>query len=120
IVPAAEGRFITACTWFSSKWPETAPEGTSLLRCFAGRPGEEPVDLAEEEILASVLADLRDLMGIQERPVLARVYRWRRAMPQYEVGHLDRVAAITAALQEHPRLALAGAGYRGAGIPDCI
>lgn len=120
IVPAGEGRFITACTWVSAKWPGTAPEGTSLLRCFAGRPGEEPVDLADGEILDAVLADLRDLMGVEERPALARIYRWRRAMPQYEVGHLDRLAAITAHLQDHPRLVLAGAGYRGAGVPDCI
>ncbi|PZN12517.1 MAG: protoporphyrinogen oxidase [Bacillota bacterium] len=120
IVPAGEGRFITACTWVSAKWPGTAPEGTSLLRCFAGRPGQEPVDLADDEILDAVLADLRDLMGIEERPTLARIYRWRRAMPQYEVGHLDRVAAITAHLQDHPRLVLAGAGYGGAGVPDCI
>ncbi|HEY8394084.1 MAG TPA: protoporphyrinogen oxidase [Thermaerobacter sp.] len=120
IVPAEEGRFITACTWLSAKWPGTAPAGTSLLRCFAGRPGEEPVNLEDAAILEAVLADLRHLMGVRERPELARVYRWRRALPQYEVGHLDRLAAITAALQEHPRLALAGAGYRGAGIPDCI
>ena len=120
IVPPGEGRFITACTWVSSKWPGTAPPGMALLRAFAGRPGEDPLDLADAELVARVRADLAELAGVEGDPALVRVYRWPRAMPQYAVGHLDRMAAVRAALQEHPRLALAGAGYFGMGVPDCI
>ena len=120
IVPPGEGRFLTACTWVSAKWPGTAPPGIALLRAFAGRPGEDPLELEDAEIAGRVLADLRELAGVRGQPLHTRVYRWPRAMPQYPVGHLDRLAALHAALQEHPRLALAGAGYRGVGVPDCI
>ncbi|HEY8552230.1 MAG TPA: protoporphyrinogen oxidase [Thermaerobacter sp.] len=120
IVPPEEQRFITACTWVSSKWPGTAPPGMALLRAFAGRPGEDPLVLPDEELVARVRADLAELAGVAGEPALVRVYRWPRAMPQYPVGHLDRMAAVRAALQEHPRLVLAGAGYFGVGVPDCI
>lgn len=120
IVPPGEGRFITACTWVSSKWPGTAPPGMALLRAFAGRPGEDPLVLPDGELVARVRADLAELAGVDGEPSLVRVYRWPKAMPQYPVGHLDRMAAVRAALQEHPRLVLAGAGYFGVGVPDCI
>ncbi|EKP94049.1 protoporphyrinogen oxidase [Thermaerobacter subterraneus] len=120
IVPPEERRFITACTWVSSKWPGTAPPGMALLRAFAGRPGEDPLVLPDDELVARVRVDLAELAGVDGEPELVRVYRWPRAMPQYEVGHLDRMAAVRAGLQEHPRLALAGAGYFGVGVPDCI
>ncbi|QIA26755.1 protoporphyrinogen oxidase [Thermaerobacter sp. PB12/4term] len=120
IVPPQERRFITACTWVSSKWPGTAPPGMALLRAFAGRPGEDPLVLPDDELVTRVRADLAELAGVEGEPELVRVYRWPRAMPQYEVGHLDRMAAVRAGLQEHPRLALAGAGYFGVGVPDCI
>ncbi|WP_042501238.1 protoporphyrinogen oxidase [Thermaerobacter marianensis] len=120
IVPPGERRFITACTWVSSKWPGTAPPGMALLRAFGGRPGEDPLVLPDEELVARVRADLAELAGVEGEPALVRVYRWPRAIPQYPVGHLDRMAAVRAALQEHPRLVLAGAGYFGMGVPDCI
>jgi oxygen-dependent protoporphyrinogen oxidase len=64
--------------------------------------------------------ELRDTLWIDAEPVLTRIHRWHKGMPQYTLGHLDRLAAIEARLEQHPRLALAGAAYRGVGIPDCI
>ena len=75
---------------------------------------------SDDGLVGLVRAELRGLMGITEAPVLARVYRWPRAMPQYLVGHLERVAAIDERLVRWPGLFLTGAGYRGVGIPDYI
>jgi oxygen-dependent protoporphyrinogen oxidase len=111
----------TACTWVSSKWPDRAPEGMALLRCFVGRDGaQDALAMDDGDLTAAVIAELRPLLGITGMPVLTRVYRWRDAMPQYEVGHLDRLAAMEAALAATPGLVTAGAPYRGVGLPDCI
>jgi oxygen-dependent protoporphyrinogen oxidase len=67
-----------------------------------------------------VESDLRELLGIREDPRFIEVAKWERSMPQYEVGHLERVAEIEKLVNELPRLRLAGNAYRGAGIPDCI
>lgn len=121
VVSHRERRAITACTWVSSKWPHMAPENLALVRCFVGKAGQEELALAPEpEILAAVRRELADIMGIQADPVLTRVYSWPRAMPQYHVGHLDRLARVETALAADPGLILAGAGYRGVGVPDCI
>lgn len=121
LVPSREGRSITACTWVSSKWAHTAGLDQVLLRCYLGRDGEEQVlALSDDVVVELVRRELRELMGIDAAPTLARVYRWERAMPQYEVGHLERVAAVEQALARHPGLLVAGASYRGVGIPDCI
>ena len=121
VVPRVEGRALTACTWSSSKWPERAPEGFTLLRSFFGRSGaEETLKLADNELIELALKELRELLGIRGRPLLARVHRWPKAMPQYRVGHLERLAQIENALSEHPGILLAGAAYRGIGLPDCI
>lgn len=112
---------ITACTWVSSKWPHRAPLDRVLIRCYLGKAGhEEIVDEDDDRLAAAVRADLRATMGIEAAPVLTRVARWVKAMPQYPAGHLERLQAIDAGLQEVPGLAVAGAGYRGIGIPDCI
>ncbi len=123
VVPRAEGRELSACTWSSSKWPGRAPEGFVLLRAFFGRFGRSDVlSLEDAELVELALDELRDLLGIRGRgrPALARVHRWPRAMPQYLVGHRERLAQIEEALSEHPGLVLAGAAYRGIGLPDCI
>jgi oxygen-dependent protoporphyrinogen oxidase len=121
VVPRVEGRALTACTWSSSKWPERAPEGFVLLRSFFGRSGAEgALKLEDNELIDLALKELRELLGIQGKPFLARVHRWPRAMPQYHVGHLERLAKIENALGEHPEILLAGAAYRGIGLPDCI
>ena len=121
LVPSREGRAITACTWVSSKWAHTAQPDQVLIRCYLGRDGEQQVmGLPDDAVVELVRRELRELMGIDAAPRLARVYRWERSMPQYEVGHLERVAAVERALARHPGLLVAGASYRGVGVPDCI
>ncbi len=122
VVPKQEGRNITACTWVSSKWLHTAPKDKVLLRCYVGRAGEEAiVDEPDESILRKVRQDLNDSMGIQVDPIFTRITRWRRSMPQYTVGHLERLDAFQKEVKrQFPGLFFAGAGHTGLGIPDCI
>lgn len=121
LVPEAEGRTLTACTWVSAKWAHAAPPDTALLRCYVGRAGDDDRLRADDaELVRAVGEDLRELMGLDATPGLTRVFRWPRAMPQYAVGHLDAVVAVEAALAGHPRVRLAGGSYRGVGLPDCI
>jgi oxygen-dependent protoporphyrinogen oxidase len=112
---------ITACTWVSSKWPHRAPPETVLIRCYLGRVGQEEIVEEDDRRLADLVrVDLRSTMGIEAVPVFTRVARWFKAMPQYPAGHLERLQAIEAGLQDLPGLAVAGAGFRGIGIPDCV
>jgi protoporphyrinogen/coproporphyrinogen III oxidase len=121
VVPRREGRRIMACTWTSSKFSHRAPVDRVLLRCFLGGAGrEEVVGLSDKEMVELVREDLGGVMGIAEEPIVRRVYRWERANPQYPVGHLERLAEIDDRLSRLPGLFLAGAAYRGVGVPDCI
>ena len=121
VVARGEGRRITACTWASTKWPARAPGGYGLLRAYVGSAGDpEVLEGSDDEIIQIVRGELAAAMGLQARPVLTRVVRWPRSMPQYTLGHLDRLAAIERALSRLPGIVLAGAGYRGIGLPDCI
>jgi oxygen-dependent protoporphyrinogen oxidase len=121
VVPYAEGRPLLACTFSSRKYPGRAAPDFELVRAYVGgarRP--ELLDCSDTELIAAVREQLRDLVGVTGEPVLVRVDRLRRAMPQYAVGHLDRLAAIERRAAGLPGLFLAGAAYRGVGIPDCI
>lgn len=121
VVPHAEGRPLIASTFSSRKYPGRAAAGFELVRAYVGgarRP--EMVERPDEELVRAVRQELRDLLGITGEPVLTRVHRQRRAMPQYAPGHLARVEAIEHRALAHPGLHLAGAAYRGVGIPDCI
>ena len=121
VVPFSEKRSLIACTFSSVKFPGRAPDGHVLLRAFAGGALQPEVfALDESELTARVEADLRDLLGINAKPLFTEVAKWERSMPQYEVGHLDRVKEIEDFLSQPPTMALAGNAYRGAGIPDCI
>ncbi|MGI8314497.1 protoporphyrinogen oxidase [Halobacillus mangrovi] len=113
---------ITACTWTHKKWPHSTPEGKVLLRCYVGKPDDqEVVDLTDEEIVEICLRDLNQTMDISERPDFSIVTRWHDAMPQYKVGHKERLETITGQMKEHiPGVYLAGGSYRGIGLPDCI
>lgn len=121
VVPRRAGRRILAISFASAKFPGRAPAGHVLLRVFAGG-ALDPSSLALDDAALESLAhdEAAALLGIRGRPVLSRVERWHGAMPQYHVGHVDRVARIDAALAAHPGLALAGAAYRGVGIPQVI
>lgn len=121
VVPRIEGRHLLACTFSSVKYPGRAPDGMALLRCFLGGALDEGVlARGDDDLAATARAELADALGVVAAPVLVRVRRWPRAMPQYRVGHLDRVEAIERALARLPGLALAGSGYRGVGISDCV
>jgi len=121
IIPRTENRPILACTWTSTKFPHRAPEGFGLIRAFVGRAGQESaLDSADDDLLKLVRDELRHTLGITTPPILHRVFRWPKAMPQYTLGHLDRLAAIDKHLATHPGLFVAGNAYRGIGIPDCI
>jgi oxygen-dependent protoporphyrinogen oxidase len=92
-----------------------------LLRAFAGGALQPDIFALDESVLvARVEADLRELLGITAKPLFTEVAKWERSMPQYEVGHLDRINEIENETRRVPGLALAGNAYRGAGIPDCI
>lgn len=122
VVPRTEGKFITACTWTSSKWSHTAPTGKVLLRCYIGRSGDEQwIQLSDRELINRVLADLKQIMGITAEPMFKMVNRWHRSMPQYPVGHLNNLIKVRSELsQRMPNVQLTGSGYEGVGLPDCI
>jgi len=112
---------MTACTWVSSKWSGRTPAGAVLLRAFVGGahdPGA--VDLADEELVDVAARELAGILGIEGAPVLSRVYRWRQAGAQHNVGQIARAAEIESRLAQHGALLVAGSGFRSVGIPDCI
>ncbi len=122
VVPCVEpGWTITAGSWVSSKWPSRAPEGQVLLRAFlGGARSPEVLNRSDTDLIKVAHRDLATLLGIREEPEMARLYRWPRSTPQYEVGHLARLAAVKARLQSMRGIYLTGSGFRGTGIPDCI
>jgi len=121
VVPYIEKRSLLACTFSSVKFAGRAPEEHVLLRAFAGGALQPEIFALDEAAMTTkVDADLRELLGISEDPLFVEVAKWERSMPQYEVGHLDRVSEIEKLVAKLPGLALAGNSYRGAGIPDCI
>lgn len=121
VVPFIEKRTVMACTFSSVKFPGRAPQRHVLLRAFVGGALQpEMFDLSQDELLSRVCTDLRDLLGIEQAPLFAEVSKWERSMPQYHVGHLQRVKRIRERVASLPGLSLAGNAYTGLGIPDCI
>jgi oxygen-dependent protoporphyrinogen oxidase len=119
VVPSSEKRPINAITWSSAKFAHRAPDNYALLRVFfGGSRSPQSMDLDDEALLAMVRGELRAFLGIEADPLFHRIYRWRNGNPQYDVGHLERVAAVEAALP--PSLYVTGSPYRGVGIPDCV
>lgn len=121
IVPRVERSPLLAATWVSSKWPGRAPPGGALIRAFLGG-GRDPhrLECPDENLIGAARDALAEVLQIEGDPVLTRLFRFSRQSPQYEVGHLRRVAAIESHLAEVPGLFLAGSGFRAIGIPDCI
>jgi protoporphyrinogen/coproporphyrinogen III oxidase len=127
LVPAVDGRAVKAVTFSSVKWPHlaqataTGAEPLEIVRCSVGRFGEEALlQRADEELAALAAAELAAATGMHGPPVAHRITRWGGALPQYTVGHLDRVARIRATVAAQPGLAVCGAAYDGVGIPACI
>jgi len=127
LVPAVDGRAVKAVTFSTVKWPHLADmtaygaEPLEIVRCSVGRIGEEALlQRADEDLAALAAAELATATGVRGAPVAQRVTRWGGALPQYTVGHLDRVARIRAAVAAQPGLAVCGAAYDGVGIPACV
>ena len=121
LVPRSEGKKLLAATFVHNKFPHRAPEDRALLRCFFAAGNAEDVwPLADKEIVAIVRNELQQIVGLRAEPLFTRVYKWKSAMAQYGVGHLDRLDRIERLRQRLPGVALAGNAYRGIGVPDCI
>ncbi|MGH3111504.1 MAG: protoporphyrinogen oxidase, partial [Gaiellaceae bacterium] len=120
VVPRAERSDVLACTWSSSKWEGRAPAGPALARVYLGRfGGTDVTEEPDDGLVDRARAELR-LVGIDLEPERTWIHRWAEGMPQYLLGHPERLERIDAALERHAGLAVAGAAYRGVGIPDCI
>jgi oxygen-dependent protoporphyrinogen oxidase len=110
-----------AATFVHNKFSHRAPEDRALLRCFfAGSNAENIWQLSDDAIIAIVRNELHQILDLRVAPLFARVYKWKSAMAQYGVSHLDRLDRIERLRQQLPGLALAGNGYRGIGVPDCV
>ncbi len=121
VVPAIEGRPILAVSFLSVKFPNRAPAGTVLLRVFiGGATNPAQFDLDDHAVIELVRSELGALIGAAGEPLFTRIGRHPRSMPQYNLGHLDRVANIRRHLAKHSGLYLAGVAYDGVGIPDCV
>jgi len=121
VIPRRSDRRALACTWTSTKFPHRTPNGYALLRVFVGRAGqEETLPRDEAELVALAREELKLTLGIVAEPIVSRVFIWENSMPQYNLGHPKILEQITRRLENLPGLALAGNGYRGIGIPDCI
>jgi oxygen-dependent protoporphyrinogen oxidase len=121
VVPSIEGRSILAVSFLNNKFPSRAPAGTALMRVFVGGATQSALfDLDDDELKTLVRGELASLLGASGEPILIGVARHARAMPQYTLGHLDRIASIRQRAAKHSRLVLAGNAFNGVGIPDCV
>jgi oxygen-dependent protoporphyrinogen oxidase len=123
LCPLVENRPLLAITYSSTKWAGRAPKGKVLLRGFVGGPRNQAImEKSDAELVQIVLEQMRSIIGLpaSAKPLFSRVFRWHLGMPQYTIGHLDRVETIEQRCDRIPGLALAGGGYRGVGLPNCI
>lgn len=116
LVPPDEPCRVSGATWSSQKWEGRAPEGSVLMRVFM----KSGLDADDDTLAMSGLAEIASLLDIKGEPKLKMVTRWTNALPQYEVGHFDRISAIEVELAATPNIILTGTSFRGVGIPDCI
>ncbi|MEM7334876.1 MAG: protoporphyrinogen oxidase [Chloroflexota bacterium] len=120
VIPNAEQKEALACTWSSLKWNGRAPNGKLLLRVYIGRFGTDVTQYCDEKLLAIAYQELSDTLNITQKPLEQTVKRWPKGMPQFNMGHLDRVQTIRSQMALHPNMALAGNYFDGVGIPDAI
>lgn len=119
LVPSTEARLLTACAWFSEKWEHARPsDGSLVLRCFVGR--QDALAMEDEELVSGVAYEIKKSLRLAGPPNRSHVKRWDAALPVYRVGHAQLMDAIEEGVALLPGLELAGAGYRGSGLPDCI
>ena len=122
LIPLGEGHKIKACTWSSSKWSGRAPDNDhAIVRAFlGGARTQQMAFLPDDEMEAIVKSELKSIMGIDAEPIRTWIFRWPDGMPQYTIGHLERLKRVDERVAHHPGMFLAGGSYRGVGIPDCI
>jgi oxygen-dependent protoporphyrinogen oxidase len=121
VVPRTEKRKIMASTWTSTKFSHRSPPGYVLLRAFVGgAQNEDLLKVDDERMMDMVRGELRDIMGITADPILTRIYRWDKSMPQYRLGHAQKLTQLEEWLLRHPGCYITGCAYRGIGISDCI
>ena len=121
LVPPEEGKFLVGCTWSSAKWPHLADDNLVLIRCMVGRRGDRRwLDMDDETMVNRVHDELVEAMGLTAGPNHQSIQRWPQAMPQYLMGHQDRLDALDAAIHHLPGLYLTGAAYRGVGLASCV
>jgi oxygen-dependent protoporphyrinogen oxidase len=121
LVPPEEGKFLVGCTWSSAKWPHLADDNLVLIRCMVGRRGDRRwLDMDDETMVNRVHDELVEAMGLTAGPNHQSIQRWPQAMPQYLMGHQDRLDALDAAIHHLPGLHLTGAAYRGVGLASCV
>jgi oxygen-dependent protoporphyrinogen oxidase len=121
LVPRSEGKRLLAATFVHNKFPHRAPDNRAIVRCFlGGARGGQMLAFSEEQILTIVREELDQILGLKAEPLFTRVFKWKGAMAQYGVGHLDRLERIESLRKKLPGLALAGNGYSGIGVPDCV
>ncbi len=121
LVPPNEPLRMLGCLWSSATFAHRAPQGRVLLRVLLGGPGDRGVvDLPDDQLLGLVLGELERTMGLRGHPEMVRIIRWPQAIPQYTVGHGERLARIARELKQLPGLFLVGNGYRGIALNDCV
>ena len=121
LVSSGTGSLLKAATFLGTKWPQLRDDKYFLIRLSAGRVDDHRLgDLGDDELVEQLLIDFGRATGLTEQPVFTRVDRWPHALPQLEVGHLERLAAIRSGLEVHRGLRLAGAAYEGLGIATCM
>ena len=120
LVPSAAQRTLAAGTWWSAKWPHTVGGNTDVVRCFVGRSGRHPhLDLDDDELVRRAAKEVTEITGAGA-PRSSRVDRWDDGLPQFEVGHHDRLRTIERATATLPGLEVAGPDLTGSGVPECI
>ncbi len=121
LVPPGEPLRMLGCLWSSTTFAHRAPPGRALLRVLLGGPGDRAVvDLPDDQLVRIVLCELDRVMGLRGSPEMVRIIRWPTAIPQYTVGHGERLARIARELEKLPGLSLVGNGYRGIALNDCV
>lgn len=121
LVPRSEGRKMLAATFVHNKFPHRAPADRAIIRCFLGGAANEDIlNTPDEDIQRIVRGELQQIIGVTADPLFTRIYRWKGSMAQYGVGHLERLQRIDNLVAQIPGLFLAGNGYRGIGVPDCV
>ena len=121
LIPPEEGKLLVGCTWSSAKWPHLHDDNLVLIRCMVGRRGDTRwLSMDDQALVSGVHDELVESMGLTSGPIHQSIQRWPNGMPQYVVGHQNRLDAMKASLSRLPGLYLTGAAFRGVGLASCV